>query len=162
MMHKNKLENFIKIVLENSPKDWINLTTHRLDIYNEALAKTEFLNYFEKAFNNKNADTTTLQNLPTAYDYIRLGHPLSCVLEWTLSKLHQLKPENIISFSSETMPILAILRFNLLKNKKTQKSIFRLCKKYLVFKVDLIHGLQKLISFHKILLINLFSLFNYL
>lgn len=120
MTYKNQLENFIKNVLANSPKDWLQLTTHRLDIYNEALAKTEFLNNFDRIFNNNNVAITTLKNLPTAYDYIRLGHPLSCVLEWTFSKLHQLKPENVISFSSETMPILAILRSSLLANKNTQ------------------------------------------
>lgn len=120
MMQRNKLEDFIKNVLDNRPKDWLDLTTHRLDIYSEELAKTEFLNNFENIFNNNSLDTASLKKLPTAYDYIRLGHPLSCVLEWTLGKLYQLKPENIISFSSETMPILAVLRTNLLANKKTQ------------------------------------------
>ncbi|QOD59859.1 PLP-dependent transferase [Polaribacter haliotis] len=119
-MRNNKLQNYIKNVLENMPKDWLNLTTHRLDIYNEELAKTEFINQFEALFNTNNFDNSTLKELPTAYDYIRLGHPLSCVLEWIIGNLHGLNSENIISFSSETMPVLAILRTNLLANKKTR------------------------------------------
>lgn len=102
------------------PDAWLNLTTHRLDIYNEELAKTEFLEQFENLFNNNNAETLALSELPTAYDYIRLGHPLSSVLEWTIAKLHNLKSDNVISFSSKTTPILAVLRKNLLANKNTQ------------------------------------------
>ena len=112
--------NYIKNVLENMPKDWLNLTTHRLDIYNEELAKTDFLNQFEELFKENNSEISALTNLPTAYDYIRLGHPLSCVLEWAIANLNNTKAENVISFSSKTIPILAILRTNLLENKKTQ------------------------------------------
>ena len=112
--------NYIKNVLKNMPKDWLNLTTHRLDIYNEELAKTDFLNQYEELFKENNSEISALKNLPTAYDYIRLGHPLSCVLEWAIANLNNTKPENVISFSSKTMPVLAILRTNLLENKKTQ------------------------------------------
>ncbi|MDB9720392.1 PLP-dependent transferase [Winogradskyella sp.] len=119
-MEANKTLNYIKAVLKNMPKDWLNLTTHRLDIYNEALAKSEFLNQFESLFKTNNSEKSTLTELPTAYDYIRLGHPLSCILEWAVAKLHQLQPEDVISFSSQTVPILAILRTNLLENKHTQ------------------------------------------
>lgn len=91
-----------------------------MDIYNEALAKTEFLEDFEKLFNNNIYNTEALNELPTAYDYIRLGHPLSCVLEWGIAKINHLKTENVISFQSKTVPILAVLRKNLLENKKTQ------------------------------------------
>ncbi|WP_299125558.1 PLP-dependent transferase [uncultured Winogradskyella sp.] len=119
-MQDSKIVNYIKDVLENIPKDWLNLTTHRLDIYNEALAKTQFLEQFETLYKSGNSKTSSLNILPTAYDYIRLGHPLSCVLEWTISNLHQLQPEQVISFSSQTTPILAILRKNLLDNKNTQ------------------------------------------
>ncbi len=112
--------NYIKNVLENMPKDWLNLTTHRLDIYNEELAKTDFLNQFEELFKKNNSEISALTNLPTAYDYIRLGHPLSCVLEWAIANLNNTKAENVISFSSKTIPILAILRTNLLQNKKTK------------------------------------------
>ena len=118
-MKENKIQNYIKKVLENTPTDWLKLTTHRLDIYNENLAKTQFLNQFEDLFKQNTTTTSALEDLPTAYDYIRLGHPLSCVLEWTLAKLNHLPSENIISFSSKTAPILAILRKNLLKNINT-------------------------------------------
>ncbi len=119
-MQENKILNYLKNVLENMPKDWLNLTTHRLDIYNEELAKTDFLNQFEELFKENNSEISALTNLPTAYDYIRLGHPLSCVLEWAIANLNNTKAENVISFSSKTTPVLAILRTNLLKSKKTQ------------------------------------------
>ena len=112
--------DYIKDVVENMPDDWLNLTTHRLDIYDEKFAKTQFLEQFEILFNDNNSESLALHELPTAYDYIRLGHPLSCVLEWGIAKLHHLKPENVISFSSKTAPILAILRKNLLDNKRSQ------------------------------------------
>ena len=119
-MQENNLLNYIEDVLENMPADWLKLTTHRLDIYNETLAKTEFLEQFENLFKENNAETSALSALPTAFDYIRLGHPLSSVLEWTVANLNALKPENVISFSSITVPVLAVLRKNLFNNKKTQ------------------------------------------
>lgn len=119
-MEASNILNFIKAVLENMPSGWLTITTHRLDIYNEGLAKTEFLQEFEKLYRANNASTSALQALPTAYDYIRLGHPLSSILEWAVAKFHKVNSENIISFSSRTVPILAILRKNLLDNRKTQ------------------------------------------
>lgn len=119
-MEDQNMLNFITNVLENMPTGWLNITTHRLDIYEEKLAKTQFLEQFESLFTSNNAQATALNELPTAYDYIRLGHPLSCVLEWVIAKSHQLNAENVISFSSQTMPILAILRKNALANKNTQ------------------------------------------
>ena len=112
--------NYLKNVLENMPDGWLSTTTHRLDIYDEKLAKTEFLEQFKLLCNKNIADTSALNDLPTAYDYIRLGHPLSCILEWAIAHLHDTKPENIISFSSQTIPVLAILRKNLLDHKNTQ------------------------------------------
>ncbi len=112
--------NYIKEVLKNMPIGWLNITTHRLDIYDEKLAKTQFLDQFETLYNNNNSDSLALNELPTAYDYIRLGHPLSCILEWGIANLNNLKSENVISFSSMTVPVLAVLRKNLLDNKKTQ------------------------------------------
>ncbi len=119
-MKANKIINYITNVLENMPTDWVNLTTHRLDIYDEKLAKTEFLEQFEKLFNTNNSESLALKELPTAFDYIRLGHPLSCVLEWVIANLHNLKADNVISFSSFTTPVFAVLRKNLLENKNTQ------------------------------------------
>jgi len=119
-MKNNTVLNFTKNILNNMPTGWLETTTHRLDIYNEKLAKTEFLTELETLFKNENTSKEVLQELPTAYDYIRLGHPLSCLLEWTIAKTQQLDPENIICFSSKTMPILAILRANLLQQKNTK------------------------------------------
>ncbi len=119
-MQDNKITSYINGVLDNMPTDWINLTTHRLDIYEEELAKVQFLEQFESLFKKNDFSVTSLEQLPTAYDYIRLGHPLSSVLEWAIASLHNIKAESIISFSSKTTPILAILRTNLLAGKKTQ------------------------------------------
>ncbi len=110
----------LSTVLKNMPTDWLNLTTHRLDIYNESLAKTQFLESLEKLIEKNNTQTSALKNLPTAFDYIRLGHPLSCILEWAIANLNNLPAENIISFGSKTAPILAVLRKNLFDHKKTR------------------------------------------
>lgn len=112
--------NYIKEVLKNMPTSWLSLTTHRLDIYNEKMAKTQFLEQFEILFNDNNSESSALNELPTAYDYIRLGHPLSCLLEWGIANLNNIKSENVISFSSKTIPVLAVLRKNLFDNKNTQ------------------------------------------
>ena len=131
-MGSENIKNFIKIVLNNMPADWQKLTTHRLDLYNEELAKVQFLDEFENLFvahhgskdgvkdGVKEGIKGELKNLPTAFDYIRLGHPLSCILEWAIAKSKQLKVETVISFSSASMPILAILRKNLLESRTTQ------------------------------------------
>ena len=119
-MKNNIILNYLNEVLENMPKAWLNSTTHRLDIYDEKLAKSQFSEEFEVLFNEKNSEASALNELPTAYDYIRLGHPLSCIVEWTIAHLNNTNPNNAISFSSKTIPILAILRKNLFANKNTQ------------------------------------------
>ncbi len=118
-MENQQVLNYIKSVLENMPTDWLNLTTHRLDIYEEKLAKSQFLEQFEQLFNNQNTKPAALNALPTAFDYIRLGHPLSCVLEWVIGGLHGQHADNVISFSSSTIPVMAVLRKNLLDKKNT-------------------------------------------
>ena len=120
IMEENKMLNYIKNVLENMPTGWLNLTTHRLDIYDENLAKTQFLDQFKALFKENNSEALALNELPTAFDYIRLGHPLSCILEWAIANLNNVAPDNVISFSSKTIPALAILRKNLLDNTNTQ------------------------------------------
>lgn len=115
----NKLKQYLSSILDHAPNDWLKLTTHRLDIYNEALAKSEFLEHFEKLLDQQKINASALAELPTAFDYIRLGHPLSCILEWALANLNQLKAQNVISFSSKTIPVMAVLRKNLLDKKKT-------------------------------------------
>lgn len=119
-MNDHKVLPYIKEVLQNMPKGWLTTTTHRLDIYNETLAKTEFLDQLEDLYRQSNATEVALKQLPTAYDYIRLGHPLSCVLEWGIAKISDLTAENVISFSSQMVPVLAVLRKNLFENKNTQ------------------------------------------
>ena len=119
-MNESKVLQFIGKVLDDMPEDWLKLTTHRLDIYNEGLAKTEFLEHLEVLFRDDVTRQEALSELPTAFDYIRLGHPLSCILEWVIAKLSGIKPENVISFSSKMMPILAILRKNALIGKRTK------------------------------------------
>jgi cystathionine beta-lyase/cystathionine gamma-synthase len=119
-MEENKMINYIKEVIKNMPSGWFDLTTHRLDIYDESLAKTQFIEQFEALYKGNNSAASVLNELPTAYDYIRLGHPLSCILEWLIGNLNNINPNNVISFSSKTIPVFAILRKNLLDNKKTQ------------------------------------------
>ena len=118
-MRNQQIEEFIRSVLENMPTDWLTLTTHRLDIYNEKLAKTEFLDQVEKIYMGKEVSKQALSELRTAYDYIRLGHPLSSIVEWGIAKIYNLKPEAVISFSSLTAPVLAVLRKNYLLKKPT-------------------------------------------
>jgi len=119
-MQKAQMLDFLKNVIKNMPSDWLNLTTHRLDIYDEQLAKTQFLEQLEVLYSSNKTNETELSNLPTAFDYIRLGHPLSCVLEWGIAGLHDVKSENVISFSSQITPIMAVLRKNLFAKKNTQ------------------------------------------
>jgi cystathionine beta-lyase/cystathionine gamma-synthase len=120
MMQDPKMLNYIEEVLKNMPTDWLKLTTHRLDIFNESLAKTQFIDQFEALYKAQNSDTSALSELPTAFDYIRLGHPLSSILEWGIAHVHDLKPEQVIAFSSQTMPVLAVLRKNVFDHKNTQ------------------------------------------
>ena len=119
-MENERMLRFIKEVLANRPSDWLKLTTHRLDIYEEALAKTQFLEELGMLYTANDTSTSALAALPTAYDYIRLGHPMSCVLEWTIAQLNDVPSNNVISFSSTTMPVLAVLRRNLLDKKNTR------------------------------------------
>ena len=119
-MQDPKMLNYIEEVLKNMPTDWLKLTTHRLDIFNESLAKTQFIDQFEALYKAQNSDRSALSELPTAFDYIRLGHPLSSILEWGIAHVHNLKPEQVIAFSSQTMPVLAVLRKNLFDHKNTQ------------------------------------------
>ncbi len=118
-MKARKVIDYIEEVIAKMPEDWIKLTTHRLDIYNEELAKTEFLEEFDNLYKSNISDKASFSELPTAYDYIRLGHPLSTVLEWAIGKLNDLKAENVISFSSRTIPVMAVLRKNLIEGQNT-------------------------------------------
>lgn len=118
-MEVNRALQYMESVIANLPSDWLQLTTHRLDIYDEEQAKTQFLDRFEDLYASDKSDTKALSELPTAYDYIRLGHPLSSILEWVIAKSNQVNPSKVISFSSSTIGILAILRKNLLEDVHT-------------------------------------------
>ena len=43
-----KILNYLTSVLENLPSDWLYTTTHTFDLYNERLAKKEFLEQFNE------------------------------------------------------------------------------------------------------------------
>ena len=119
-MEHETIYAYIKDVIKNMPDDWLNLTTHRLDIYDEAQAKYQFLKEFNSLFDLGISNTKSLSSLPTAFDYIRLGHPLSCVLEWMIASSFNVPPSHVISFDSKSMSLLSILRRNALLNKKTR------------------------------------------
>ena len=120
MMIETSMQEHIEEVLEHMPSDWLKLTTHRLDIYDEKLAKVQFLDRLAALVSSNQVNKASLNELPTAFDYIRLGHPLSCVLEWSLAQMFGLASENLITFSSRTMPLLAVLRKNLFEHKNTR------------------------------------------
>lgn len=119
-MNQAQIQQHLQNILTKLPADWLKLTTHRLDVYEEKLAKTQFLEHFESLLKSSPIDADQLNQLPTAYDYIRLGHPLSSILEWAIAGLNQLPFDHVISFSSKTAPILAVLRKNLFLGRKTQ------------------------------------------
>jgi hypothetical protein len=78
------------------PTDWLSLTTHRLDIYDENWPKRT-LEEFEVLFNDNNSESSAPNELHTAYDYIRLWS--STILYTRMGRL-QLKcySQNVISF----------------------------------------------------------------
>lgn len=119
-MKDAKLNAFLKGLIENMPNDWLRLTTHRLDIYDESQAKYQFLEELEKLYQSGDSSESALAALPTAFDYIRLGHPLSSVLEWALAKENSVPADQIIAFSSQTAPLMAVMRKNLLDGVNTR------------------------------------------
>ena len=115
----NTFLDSLKELLNKLPTSWVELTTHRLDIYNESKAKSEFLTELKKLLIKGNYTSEDLEQLPTAYDYIRLGHQLSSLLEWVLAEINEVANEQVISFASHTMPLLAVLRKNKLNGQAT-------------------------------------------
>lgn len=106
-------------ILHDLPTDWLKLTTHRLDIYNESQAKSDFIRSFESLIDSGEVSAAGLAALPTAYDYIRLGHQLSSVLEWVLADINGVSAPQVITFASHTMPILAFLRADAINDNHT-------------------------------------------
>ena len=115
----------VRHLLQHIPEDWITLTTHRLDIYDESQAKVEFVDSLEQQIEKADLSVDDLNQLPTAYDYVRLGHQLSSVLEWCVAKVHDVAPTQVIAFASKTMPLLSVLRGNTVHGRRTV--IPRLC-----------------------------------
>ncbi|MFT5521320.1 MAG: cystathionine beta-lyase/cystathionine gamma-synthase, partial [Enterobacterales bacterium] len=109
----------IGTLLDQVPSSWVELTTHRLDIYDEAQAKSQFLSQLQALLSSGKISQESLERLPTAYDYIRLGHQLSSVLEWVVAEINEVSLDQVISFTSKIMPVLAILRRNALNNTST-------------------------------------------
>jgi len=109
----------VRKILENLPKNWVELTTHQLDKYKEERAKSQFLEQLKAQQLSGDYSTKTLEALPTAYDYIRLGHQLSSILEWILSEINLVHSDQVITFTSKTMPILAIMRKDTLSGEQT-------------------------------------------
>ena len=119
MNNTSQILETVKKLIPKIPKSWVELTTHRLDIYNEPQAKSEFLVDLKKLIVAGNYSSNVLEQLPTAYDYIRLGHQLSSLLEWILAEINQLSDEQAIAFASKTMPLLSLLRKNKLSGQTT-------------------------------------------
>jgi cystathionine beta-lyase/cystathionine gamma-synthase len=109
----------ISQLLDIVPTSWVELTTHRLDIYDEDEAKSQFLSQLQELLSSRKASEKSLELLPTAYDYIRLGHQLSSVLEWVIAEINGISSEQVITFSSKIMPVLAMLRRNALNKTNT-------------------------------------------
>ena len=109
----------VRHLLQHIPDDWVTLTTHRLDIYDESQAKVEFVDSLERQIEKTDLSVDDLNQLPTAYDYVRLGHQLSSVLEWFVAKVHDVAPTQVIAFASKTMPLLSVLRGNTVHGRRT-------------------------------------------
>ena len=119
-IQKESLKSIVQRLIAEMPTDWLRLTTHRLDVYDESQAKVEFTEKMAELVTAGEFSKKELSELPTAYDYIRLGHPLSSVMEWVIGQLNQTKSTNVISFASQITPILAVLRKNLMENRATR------------------------------------------
>ncbi len=114
-----KFLDSIRDLLKKYPQSWVDLTTHRLDIYNESEAKSEFLAELKKLVSSGEYSSNDLEQLPTAYDYIRLGHQLSSLLEWVVSEINHVSVDKVVAFASHTMPILSLLRKDTLNGQLT-------------------------------------------
>ena len=108
-----------EIICTNMPEEWALLTTHRLDIYDESQAKSQFLEQLSSLIEKNEVTADALAELPTAFDYVRLGHQLSSILEWGVSEVYDVAPTQVISFASTTMPLMAILRSDAVQSRGT-------------------------------------------
>lgn len=115
----DKCFDAVRTIINNLPDSWVTLTTHRLDIYDESQAKSQFLSHLQSLLESGDFSAKALESLPTAYDYIRLGHQLSSVLEWLLAEINGVHADQVITFTSKTMPIFAVMRQDALSDKVT-------------------------------------------
>ena len=106
-------------IIKHMPEDWLMLTTHRLDIYDESRAKLQFIEELLKLVESENINQESLAQLPSAFDYIRLGHQLSSIYEWGVAQQHDLSADKVISFASQVMPLFAVLRTNTARKRHT-------------------------------------------
>ena len=118
-MNDQSIQTIIQQILDNMPAEWAVLTTHRLDIYDESQAKVQFVEHLQTLIEQGSLDMESLAALPTAYDYVRLGHQLSSVLEWAIAQEYRIHHRQVISFASQTMPLLAVLRSNTVHGRRT-------------------------------------------
>ncbi len=116
---KERCFDYVAKILKNIPRGWLEMTTHRLDIYDEDRAKTQFLVELQKRVVSGDVSEESLSQLPTAFDYIRLGHQLSCLLEWILGETNEVTSEQVITFDSCTMPLQSVMRGDARQSKKT-------------------------------------------
>ena len=86
--HRKQTLNTLSKIIKEMPNDWLTLTTHRLDIYDESRAKVQFIEELLKLVSNDGISQQTLSQLPSAFDYVRLGHQLSSVYEWGVGQIH--------------------------------------------------------------------------
>ncbi len=113
------VEQTVRQILTHMPDDWRRLTTHRLDIYDESSAKVEFVAALERLIESNEVSIESLSALPTAYDYVRLGHQLSSVLEWAVAASYGVDTTQVISFASRTMSLMALLRSTAVHQRQT-------------------------------------------
>ena len=117
--HRKQTIYTLAKVIQYLPEDWLTLTTHRLDIYDESRAKVQFIEELLKLVSNHNINKQALSQLPSAFDYVRLGHQLSSVYEWGVADFFGLTADKVISFASKMMPLMAVLRTNTVRNRDT-------------------------------------------
>ena len=60
-MKNEEMLKCLKNVLDNIPKNWLADTTHRLNLYDEKLAKIQFLEHFEVLINDSNYEHSALE-----------------------------------------------------------------------------------------------------
>lgn len=118
-LHSSNVISTLATIIASMPDDWLTLTTHRLDMYDESQAKNQFIDGLVCRVEEGNVSPESLQKLPTAFDYVRLGHQLSSVYEWGIAMINDLEARRVISFASKTMSLFSVLRADKEQKKKT-------------------------------------------